>query len=471
MRRKITKIISLYIVGLCCIMPAWSQQTHSLSMIQAQELAIKNSYVLQNSRTDILISKKKIWETTAMGLPQANAQIQYQDMLDIPTTLLPDFISPSVYGVLVKEGVQGRTGPVMFPSSSDMQFFPAKFGTQHNASIGGTISQLIFSGQYIVGLQAAKVFHELSEQSYKKSEIDVKSDISNTYLLVLTLRQNTKILESSYETMNKLFLDTKALNKQGFVEETTVDQLQINVLTIQNAIQSIQYQAGVAEQLLKYQIGIDLNDKIELTDNLDNLLGKITLEPVKIDNIDVNNLIDFSLINTQEKLQRLNLKREQSTFLPTVSGFYTYQKKAMRNEFDIFETGKDWYPTSIIGVNIDIPIFSSGMRIAKVQQQKLNLLKSQVVKIQVSEGLKLAANQASIGFNNALSKYQTEQKNKDLADKIFKKAVIKFKEGVITSTELTQNYAQFLTAQSNFISATLELLNSKTKLDKAIGKY
>ena len=143
----------------------------------------------------------------------------------------------------------------------------------------------------------------------------------------------------------------------------------------------------------------------------------------------------------------------------------------MRNEFDIFETGKDWYPTSIIGVNIDIPIFSSGMRIAKVQQQKLNLLKSQVVKIQVSEGLKLAANQASIGFNNALSKYQTEQKNKDLADKIFKKAVIKFKEGVITSTELTQNYAQFLTAQSNFISATLELLNSKTKLDKAIGKY
>ncbi len=471
MRHKTTKIISLSIVLVFLLQPIKSQQSHSLSLTQAQELAIKNSYTLQNSRTDILISKKKIWETAAMGLPQVNAQIQYQDMLDIPTTLLPDFISPSVYGVLVKEGVQGRQGPVVFPSTSDMQFFPAKFGTQHNASIGGTISQLIFSGQYIVGLQASKVFHEFSLQNYKKTEIDIKADISSTYLLVLTLRQNTTILESSFETMNKLFVETKAMNKQGLVEETTVDQLQINVITIQNAIQSIQYQAGVAEQLLKYQIGIDLTDKIELTDNLDVLLGKVILEPVNVDNIEVSNLIDYSLIDTQEKLQRLNLKREQSTFLPTISGFYTYQKKAMRNKFDIFETGKEWYPTSIIGVNIDIPLFSSGMRIAKVQQQKLNLLKSQVVKIQVSEGLKLAATQAAVGFNNALNKYLAEQKNKELANKIFQKGVIKFKEGVITSTELTQNYSQFLTAQSNFISSTLELLNSKTKLDKAIGKY
>ncbi|MEI6348908.1 MAG: TolC family protein [Bacteroidota bacterium] len=446
------------------------QNSMSFSLKNAQEYAAKNAYSMQNAKIDLTIAKKKIWETTAMGLPQVSGQITYQDMLDIPTTLLPDFISPSIYGVLMKEGVVDRFGrPISMPSASSSTF-PAKFGTQHNASLGGTVSQLIFSGQYIVGLQASKVFYQMSDQGYKKSEIDIRYNVASTYYLVLVLKQNKEILDKSLVTLQKTVFETEQTNKQGFIEDITVDQMKLNLTTLQNAIISIEGQIQTSLKLLKFQMGMDLTQEITLTDALESFVNESLVQSIIATQPELNNLIDYQMMLTQVKLQKLNLRREQSNFLPTIAGFYTYKKSAMRTEFDIFKSGQDWFPTSIIGINIDVPIFSSGSRMMKVQQAKLNLQKMQISQMQVSEALKLEASQATINFNTSVEKFNKEKINKNLASKIYQTTLTKYNQGVASSIELTQAYSQYLTSESNYHMTTMELLNAKLKLDKSMGR-
>ena len=219
-----------------------------LTLSQACDFALKNNVNVENAQIDVEVAKKKVWETTAIGLPQVSGSVEYQNFLDIPTTLLPDFISPSVYGVLLQEGL---ITPAQMPSSESAQFFPAKFGTQHNASYGVTLSQLIFSGQYIVGLQAARVFSMVSQQSLKKSETDIVASVTETYCLVLSLEENKISLDSNLASFEKLLFETEALYKEGFVEEINVDQLKLNVSSLQNAVNSINRYIDAVKLLLK----------------------------------------------------------------------------------------------------------------------------------------------------------------------------------------------------------------------------
>jgi outer membrane protein TolC len=200
-------------------------------------------------------------------------------------------------------------------------------------------------------------------------------------------------------------------------------------------------------------------------------MGQMNRELLPNPNFSPVNHISYKLFETQEKLQVLGLKREQSLYLPTLSAFYTYQKNAMRSEFNVFEGGQDWYPTSIVGLNLSIPIFSSGMRYFKVQQAKLNLMKMRINKEQIGQGLMLEAEAARITYNNAVETYLTDTRNKELSSSIYDKSLKKFKEGLISSTELTTIQNQYLSSLNSYYGSVYKLLEAKTKYDKSINQF
>jgi outer membrane protein TolC len=437
----------------------------AFSLKEAQEYGVQNAYAIRNATTDLSIAKKKIMETTAIGLPQISASLQYQDMLDIPTTLLPDFITPAI--IAVNEGLYGLTKVNPAPST---QYFPAKFGTQHNATVGGTLSQLIFSGEYIVGLQASRAFYQSSAQAFQKTEIETRSTIAQNYYLVLMLAETKRILGDQTSAFEKTVYETDEALKNGLIEDITVDQLKINLQNLKNTVTSMDRNIQNAKNLLKFQMGMDISEEIVLKDSLPSLLSQIVAEVIPPAEFRLSNHIDYKMMETNEKLLLLSYKREQSTYLPTLAAFFTYQKRAMRNEFDIFKKG-EWYPTSIIGLNMEIPIFSSGMKHFKVQQARLALEKMKVSKEQVGQALKMGAENARSNYNNAVEKFITEKQNKELSSNIYKKTMIKFKEGISSSTELTQIQSQYLGSLTNYYSAVYDMLTAKTNYDKAINNY
>lgn len=439
------------------------QQTEpkSFSLQQAREYAIMNSYEVKNALTDREIARKTIWETTAIGLPQINGKINYQNMPNVPTMLLPDFITPAIVGV--NEGLFGLEPINPVPET---QFFPVQFGSKHNADWGITATQLVFSGEYLVGLQASRIFYELSEKALLKTQNDIRASVTKTYYLVLVAGESYKILQELAVNTSNIRKEMEAMLEVGFIEDTDVDQMLLVESSLQNTLNNLSAQIEIAKRLLKFQMGIGLNENIVLTDKLDDVLDMDGVGQMMIKDFQIAKNIEFKLLETQEGLTELSLKRQMSTYLPSVAAFASYSKNAMRNKFNIFNANEPWYPTTVVGLSISVPVFSSGMRMAQVSKARMELEKTRTLKTQVSEGLQLNYRQSLLNLQTAFDSYQTEKKNMALSERIYNKTTIKYREGLSSSLELTQVQNQLLTNQTNYFKSMVDMLNAKAELEK-----
>lgn len=427
-----------------------------LSLKEAQEYALKNNMTIKNAVIDLEIAKKKIWETTAMGLPQLNAVANYSHIFKVPEVSFPGTILSST-----------RNGSTLYglPVAGDSLFVnnyaapPIKLGVSDNLTFDITLSQLVFNGAYLVGLQASKVFYQISEQALEKNEIDIRESVANTYLLVLNLIKNEEILSNRIINLEKTLNEMRQLNKAGFLEITDVDQLELTILSVKNAQNTLQRQIDGATDLLKFQIGMPYEIELELSDDLDKILNSAVIESITGRNLEVEDNIVTKILNTQVKIGELNLKREKSGYLPSLAAFYKHSEKARQADFDFFM--KD-----MAGVQLNIPIFSSGQRKSAVAQRKLELLKMQNSREQALNGLQLEFKSANNDFSTSLEKYNNEKRNIELAERIYDKTLIKFKEGLSSSMDITTAQNQLLGAQSNYFTAIYSLLVAKNKIDK-----
>jgi outer membrane protein len=408
----------------------------SFSLTEAVDFALKNNNNIKNADLDILSAKKEVWATTAIGLPQVNGSYDYQHL---PGTL------PSL----------------SFPNP-DGGFQQITLGVRNSATYNVRVSQLVFSGEYIVGLQAARTFLELSANSKEKSEADVKESVHMAYFTVLVLEKNKETLDSSVINFNSVLADTKKMYEQGFMDEMDYEQLLVTKNSLVNSVRAIERQIQISKMLFRIQLGLGQDDEVILTDNLDGLLATVTAEKVLLAEFDLQRNLEYRLLNTQERISELTLNREKTKYLPSVSAFYLYQDKTRKADFDVTFN-------NILGLNISVPIFSSGMRNARVGQARIELEKIRNTKEQVSETLIMAAEQARMDFSNAYEKFLTEKENVLLARKVFERTEFKYKQGVSSSMDLSQANNQYLDSYSAYTSSMMEFLSAKIKFEKALN--
>lgn len=425
--------------------------TPRFSLKEVQDYAVKHSVQTRNARLDVTMAKKKVWETAADGLPQIDASVSYQNYTQLPTSLLP--------------------AQIFDPTAPPGTFVELKFGTQHNAALDVTVSQLVFRGSYIVGLQAARIYRQLSRQNLEKSEIQIKETVTSTYYLILLAERTKEILEENIGNLQRTLYETKELYKAGFAQDTDVDQLQLSLTDLENQLKSAIIHIRISYKLLKYQMGFESEEGIILTDSLSDILNRIDAEALLSLHLELENHIDFRLASTQELGSLLTLRKERSAYLPSISAYFTHSRSAQRDDFNFFEKSDDrWFPSTVFGLSIKVPIFSSGLRAARVAQAKLELEKAKNTGAYVAEGLQLALMQARADFSNALEKTRSTEENVKLARRIYDKTLEKYRQGTATSLELTQTYNQYLTAESNCTAAVVELLNARIQLDKALNQ-
>jgi len=422
-----------------------------LSLKQVQDYAVNHNAVAENARLDVKSARKKIWETTTIGLPQISGTVSYRNDLKIATTLIP--------------------AQFLDPNAGEGEFIGVKFGTQHNATAELKLDQLIFSGSYIVALRASKIYLRLSQENVVKTEIEVKHAVTDTYYLILLALHSKATLAANLENVKKTKYETTEMYKAGFLEDTDADQLQLTVTELENSIKSIDRQINVTYNLLKFQMGVALERHVRLTESLTDILSQIDKDSLLTEQFNLSRHIDFRMADSQERSMFLLMKREQSEYLPTISAYATYTRMAMRDEFNFFKKNDEqWFPSTSIGLRIAVPLFSSGMRAARVAQAKIDLKKATNTKNQVKDGLELGLLQARSTFADAYDTVDSTRKNTALAKKIYEKSGEKFKKGTVSSMELTQAHSQYLAAENNYTRAVVELLKAKTLLDKAMNR-
>jgi len=464
---KTKKLIITTLLFIVTFFPLFAQQKGvlQLSLKDAKDYALKNSPLIKNANIDLSIAKQKIWETTSTGLPQVNGKLAGSYQLTVPENIKAFSGLSNIGGFMfnVDSALSALTNDPKFGNISKPA--PSEPANDNDLKWGLTfditVSQLIFSGAYIVGLQTSKTFKELSEVSITKSENDLMEAVTNAYFLCVIARENKLVIDSIYNATSKILYEIKETYKEGFLEETDVDQMQITLINIQNTQEMINRQCEVALNLLKYQMGMDLASQILLKDNTDILIGQLNAEVLIQKKLNIDNQIDYRLLSVQERMANLNAKYQKSMFLPDVAVFYNHQENFNKKSFS-------FTPPDVLGLNVNIPIFGSGQKIAKVKQANLDLIKIRNGKEQLSMGLQVQYSDNQSAFVTAMNKYQTNKLSRNLAYKIYDKSVVKFKEGLISSLELAQAQNQYLQAQSNYYSSIIEMSASYSKLEKLL---
>lgn len=442
------------------------KDTLYLHLNQAISYAKLHNHAYQNKQTDVEIAKKKVVETRAIGLPQIEATLSNENYFDVPTTLMPDFISQAVYGVNMQ--AFGLTPTLPLPK--EQQYFPVKFGTKHNASAGATLSQLLFSGEYLVGLQASKAYVNETRQQLVKDELQLVEQISNTYYLILTLQHNKALLQNSLHTNEQLHADTKAMYEAGFVEDTDVEQLEVMLYSLRANINNMDMQIANAVSLFKIYLGVDNAQPLRLKGSLAAALAQADGVALGSRPMQLHENIDFVNFLQQKKLVALQLKQERSKYLPQLSAFVSAKANAMRDSYNFFDTKERWYPTTLWGLQLKVPLWSSGARHARVKQAQLNYKKMQESEQELKQQLQLQLQTARNNLRTAYDEYGYRQKNLTVSKKIYDKYQIKYKEGMSSSFDLQQAQNNFIQASADYSSAVMHLMQNRNRLQRLLSK-
>ena len=203
-----------------------------------------------------------------------------------------------------------------------------------------------------------------------------------------------------------------------------------------------------------------------VSDLLDDLLEQVDYTALLNNPFNYENNIDYRMLKTQQEIAILQLKLEKSEYMPSLSAFINYQTQAQRDVWDFFSPDEKWYGSSFWGVEMNIPIFSSGMRRSKVQQAKINLEKLDIADEQLRTGLTIQVQTAQSEFNNAYLIMMNKSFAMNTAEKILRITSEKYKEGISSSLDLLQANNQFLTNTSDYIFAMQEVLIKKLALEK-----
>lgn len=443
------KLILILLVGLFSL-NTFSQTTDSssfsFSLQQAIKYALGNQKDVKNAIIDEQLAQKRVNEIMGMGLPQINASFDLREFIEIPTSLIPaDFFG----------GAPGT-------------FAAVKFGTKYNATAGIDASQLLFSGDYFLGIKASKAFVEISQKSTQRTKIETSATVAKAYYTVLVNEERIKLMNATVARIKKTMEDTKALLDNGFVEKLDYDRLIVTYNNLMTEQEKVQRLLQLGTYLLKYQMGMDINANLTLTDKLVDIKLEITNE-VSAQKFDYEKRVEYGLFETQYKLAQLDLKRQRLSYLPTAFAYGSVSGAAQRNEFDIFDTDKKWYPTSVIGAKVTMPIFTGFQRHSKNQQAKLSVMKSENDIDFIKKSIDLEIASSTTILQNATMSLENQKKNIAIAEDVVNVSKIKFQQGVGSNLEMIAAETALKEAQTNYFNALFEALVAKIDFDKATG--
>ena len=465
MFRKHTYILLIIAMLLGGSSFALSQEVQKLSIDEAIKMALQNNTNIINSKLDLKIAQKRVWEITASGLPHIDVKSSYQHLFVVPTLNFPGTQLSNTKVTFDKNTGTGTVSELQLTSKENIYLnstagVPIELGIRNNISTDITVSQLIFSGSYFVGLQARKVYINLSKQNDEKTKLDVIETVANTYHLIQLAEESRKILAQNLENINKTLHESTEMNKQGFLEKTDVDQLEVTANTIRNAMNQIDSNLDMGYRLMKIQLGLEETAKIELSDPMESnesiVKSSMQLVAEKF-NMDQN--VDYKLINTAEQLTKFDLKLSQSSLLPTISGFYNHNMQLNSAAFN-------FVPKDLIGINLSWSIFSSGERLAVIAQKRMTFEKAVNTRKFVSNSLLMQASQYQNDVKLKLEKYLNQKKSKELSDDIYQRTIEKYKQGVSSSMDLMIIQNQYLTNLTNYYQSIYDLQGAKSKLEK-----
>lgn len=444
-----------------------AQQVYTLSVDDAVEMAFKNVMDLKNARLDYKIAEARNKEIVGLALPQVSGSFQGNHYLSLPQIQFPDGTEKVIYDILRDNGVRNGSG-VPITTEGELKFRNFSFFTPWNINAGISVQQLLFEPQVFVGLEARKALLESSELQIKVAEDKVREAVHKSYYAVLIGQKQLEFVQENIKRLEKLSSDMEVMFKNGFVEKLDIDKTTVSLNNVRTMQSQLKNGIAIGYAALKMTIGLPQADSLVLTDQLtpDKVKDGILDESFSYE--DRN---DVKLLNTAKRLQGFDIRRHKLSYAPTLAAFYNFQRNGQRSA----ETGGNmkpwfWYSTSIAGLSINLPIFDGLQKKNKIRQAQFNLEKVENTLEQVKQGIDLEKTVARNNLNTAILNMNAQEKNMQLAEKVFTTVKKKYEQGLGSSFEVLQADTDLQMAQSNYFRALYDAIIAKISYQKTLGK-
>lgn len=463
MLKKITTTAFIIIICSLNISAQNDKEVMSFSLQQCIDYALDHNQNLMNNGLSRQIAEKQVKQTLADGLPQINGNVDLSYNFQIQTTPIPDFISPSVYGVLFQESV------IPVRDLGDPSIFPAQFVTKYSGSATISLEQMIFNGSYFVGLQAARTFTELSRKDEIKTTIDVIEAVSKAYYSTIIMKERQALVNKNYERLDSLLRDTRALNENGFAEKIDVNRILVQFNNIKVEKNNFDQTYELSKALLKFQMGMPQGNTIVLVDDLNSIQFE-SIEANFAQDFKYSDRIEYSQLETNDDLTDLDIKNTKVQYLPRLDLYGRIgATSGAQTSSDLFNFSDNWFEVGVLGVRMNLPIFDGFRKSNIIQQKKIQSDQIQNSFELLKNNIDIQIKQATVNYNRAIDNMAAQRENMDLAEEVFNVSKIKYGEGVGSSREVTNSNTDYKTAETNYYDALYSALVAKIDLEKAYG--
>lgn len=439
---------------------------HEFTAQQCVDYATKNNLQVKNALLDYKIQEQVNRNVTSAAYPQIAANFGTTYYPNVAVQSFPNFIAAATYGVLAQEGVKNGNGETIVPPG-DFGFVQAAFGTKWNASGGVSLSQILFDGQVFVGLQARQTTLDFSKKSIEITEENIKANIYKVYYQLVVSKTQIAQLDANIEKIQKLLHDAGELFKNGFAEKIDVDRAGVQLANLQTEKMKVENVINNGYLGLKLLMGMPVQEELVLTEGITE--DKIKEDILNDTTFQYKERRDYQYLELGQKLNEYNIKRYKLSYLPTATLSGGFNKIAQRNQFSFFNKG-DWFSSSSIGLNINVPIFRGFANDANVKKAELELKQTanqlDNLKIAIDNDIAVATN----NFHTAILTLDFQKKNMELADAVYSQAKKKYEIGTGSNTDITNAQSDLRIAESNYTSALYDAIIAKVDYLKATGK-
>jgi len=411
-----------------------AQEPMKLSLDSAVNYAVEHNKTLINSKFAIDKTSQKIKEAIAQGLPQIDVSLDYTNFLGAEASLQ---LNPEAPPVII-------------------EFNPT-------SNFKASASQLLFNGNYIVGIQLSKLVKTITEQSYQKDELEIKYQTMQAYYMVLATERILIKLKENFKNAQLIFENTSDLARVGVIEQIEAKRLSVMVTSVSNAVKSTERQVELGYNLLRFQLGLESNRQIKLSTTLDDIANEIQINNMVVNTFNIENNVDYKLVSLQGEITTKSIDMAKANYLPSLVAFYSYTEKIKKPKFDMS-------PKHLLGLTLSVPIFSGGLRKSKLSQAKIDFDISENTKDLLTDQLALQEKQLRYNYNNLLEQYISQKDNVEIAKEVLDQMNLKFQNGIVSSLDVTSANNDYLTAETDLTGTILKLLNAELELRKLNNK-
>lgn len=422
--------------------------TGPLSLRQCVDYALQHNVTLRNAKVDELIADQVVTENLAIGLPQINGSAQANILPQVPLFAVPNNLrDPNATG-----------------------FTPARFQPFNNANVGVQLDQLIFDGRYFLGLRAARIYVDLARKATRRNEVETIAAVAKAYYAVQVNERRIGLIGANIDRLKKLVADTKAAADQGLAENVDYQRTQVSLTNLETDLEAARSFAQLSQNLLKFQMGYPVREAITLADSIPSNFSVVTLEAGLSADLSPDSRPEYQALKVQQRLNEIDVRRYRYNAYPSIRGFYQIGSGTFNDAFvDMFRRDAFWFATQQVGITLNVPIFSSFQRRSQVEQAKFRLQKSLADEEQLLNSFNLELANARTNLTNALRTLESQKRNADLANEVYRVAQVKYQQGVGSSLEVVQAESEYKTAQNNYINALLDVLTARIDVKKALG--